>query len=196
MTKEILISTTLFFCINCIYAQQDKKNYQEIGFYYFGELGLHPGVEIDYRINIWENTKTKEKRSLSHQINFRPSIAYYRLTKYTNNFLFTPNFNYQLKLKNNKTQRYLFIEPSLKFGYLRYSYIGEIYETSNTGFEERNFGGGNSFIYGGGLNIGGSIKPNKLDWILACEYLAEVSEDVIVISHINFKIGVRLKINK
>jgi hypothetical protein len=190
MKKELSILILLLLSCGSTYAQRS------IGIHYFGELGLHPGLEIDYGLPILHKNIPKEKRILSRQLDFRPSIAYYHLPKYTHNFLLTPSINYQLRSTNSESQKYLFAEPTIKLGYMRYSYIGEIYESTPDGFEEKNRGGGNAFVFGSGLNLGGSLKPNQVDWIFGVEYLAELSEDGLFINHINFKLGVRHQLIK
>lgn len=194
--KKIILLVLTLFCIKISFGQGKEKLPMVFGIQYFGELGFHPGVEVDYQHNILERKKIKSRRTVLHKINFRPSITYYNLPDYTNNFLVTPNIDYHLRIINNERKSYFFVEPYIKFGYQRYFYKGTTYETTNSGFEERKFSGGNSFVFGGGLSFGGSIKPNKLDWILGLEYLPEISEGALFIHHINFKTGIRYKIQR
>lgn len=194
MKGTLLLFTLSLISLSSILGQKADERQREIGIQYFGELGLHPGIEVDYFFPIGEKTKEKEKRQVAHQLAFRPSIAYYYLPQYSHNFLLTPSINYRLKVTSNESGRYCFAEPYFKFGYLRYAYIGKIYETTDTGFEERKFGGGNAFVFGSGLNFGGSLKLDKWDWLVGCEYLGELSEGALFVNHINFKVGTRLKL--
>ena len=196
MKKTIILLIITLFYIKISFGQEKEKIPIVFGIQYYGELGFHPGVEVDYQHNLFEHKKVKNKRSILQQINFRPSIAYYNLPDYTNNFLVTPNLDYHLRIINNEKKSYFFVEPYIKFGYQRYFFKGTTYETTNSEFEERKLSGGNSFVFGSGLSFGGSIKPNKLDWILGVEYLREISEGALFIHHINFKVGVRYKIQR
>ena len=196
MKKKITLLVISLFCLTMSYGQEKEKQPIVFGIQYFGELGFHPGIEVDYQRSLFEKKKAKNKRNILHQVNFRPSITYYNLPEYANNFLVTPNFDYHLRIINNEKRSYFFVEPYIKFGYQRYFYKGTTYETINNGFEERKLSGGNSFVFGSGLSVGSSIKPNKLDWILGVEYLPEVSEGALFIHHINLKIGIRYKIQK
>ena len=196
MNKNIILAVVALFFIEVTFGQEKVKQPITIGFQYFGELLFNPGLEIDYQFNIFEAIKIKKKRTLKHQLKFRPSITYYHLPNYTNNFIATPNFVYHLRTINNERKRYFFLEPYIKFGYQKYIYIGEVYETSNDGFSERKLRGGNSFVFGGGLSFGGSIKPNRVDWIFGTEYLPEISERALYIHHPVLKAGIRLKIQR
>lgn len=194
LTTIILLISLFGFTTS--FGQEKEKSPIVFGIQYYGELGLNPGIEIDYQHTLFEHKKVHKKRTTVQQIHFRPSITYYHLRNYTNNFLFTPKFAYQLKTVNNKTQRYFYVEPYLKFGYQRYAFIGSVYETANDGFKKKQLAGGNSFVFGGGLNFGGSIKPNKLDWTFGVEYLPEVSKGTRFIHHINLKAGIRFRLGK
>jgi len=172
---------------------QEKTN--EIGISYYGELGLNPGVEIDYGSTLSQWSKEKNKRSVQQQINFRPSLSYYNLPKYTNNYIIASSLNYQFRLVKKDSDKYWYLEPFLKIGYLRYSYIGDIFETDDNGnIQETNFRGGNSFVFGSGLNVGGSLKVDRMDWLIGTEYLPELTDDKLFINHVIFKLGIRRKI--
>lgn len=196
MWKQIIVLTLFLLSIHLVYGQKKSVKENTIGIQYYGELFFHPGIELDYQFNLFNKTKIKKKRSLLHQVNFRPSVAYYRLPFYSNNYSITPNLDYQLKVINIKTSRYFFVEPYIKLGYLRYTYMGEIYASTNTGFEALKRAGGNALVFGGGLNFGLSLKPNRLDSFLGIEYLGERSQGELFINHLNFKVGFRYKIKR
>ena len=195
MKKTIILLIATLFCLEFSFGQGIAKQPLVIGIQYFGELAFNPGVEVDYQHHIFEWKKVKLKRTMLHQINFRPSIAYYQLKGYTDNFLLTPNFDYHFRSSNNKKSSYLFVETYIKFGYQRFFFKGTTYKTTDNEFEEIKFAGGNSFVIGSGISFGGSINPNQLDWIFGTEYLPELS-GALFIHHVNFKIGIRYKILK
>ncbi|MFT5385281.1 MAG: hypothetical protein ACI8VT_003654 [Saprospiraceae bacterium] len=193
---------TILFLLLCLplYGQDSLLTYPKtLGIEYFGELAFHPGVRIDLGIPIWTNTKLKGKknRTFLQQLLLRPKIGYYVLPKYTNNFFVGTDLSLNFRTTNKKKRKYLFFESFIGLGYLRYSYIGTIYEsTASGGFAERKFGGGNSSIVSTGFLIGGSLPAKKLEWILGIEYFLELSEDKLIIQHPTARFGVRAKLEK
>jgi hypothetical protein len=170
-----------------------------LGIEYFGELGFHPGIRIDYGVPLWINTKLqgKKNRSFLQQLNLRPKIGYYYLPKYTNNFFIGTDLALKFKTTNVIKKKHLLFESFLGIGYLRYSYIGTIYEsTASGGFTEKKSGGGNSAILSTGFLVGGSLPGSLLDWIIGVEYFLEFSEDKLIIQHPSARLGVRVKLPK
>lgn len=197
MNIKLFLVLLLIIPFNVVFGQvEDEKKSNNIGINYFGELGFRPGFEVDYGFLFIEKGEAKEnkKRYLSHQFYLRPSVAYYHFAHNSNNFLFSIKFNYQLRLINSTTLRYLSIEPYLKTGYLRKSYIGEIYQTSSQGFEEKKNAGSNAFTLGGGLDFGGYISK-QIDWIFGMDYFIENTEDKLILHRFVAKIGTRIKLN-
>lgn len=192
MKKRI---TTIFFVFHIVIAfgQSPKESNNDIGINYFGELGLRPGVEIDYGLCLWK--KEKEKiRIIKSQLNLRPSLAYYHYSHYSNNILLSMKLNYQVKFVNKTNNKYLFVEPFLRIGYLRYILIGDVYETQNNGFEKGKFRGSNSIVFGGAFDLGGYISK-RFDWLLGFDYYAESTEDKLILHRFAAKIGTRIKLN-
>ena len=188
--KSLILMLLFFFSSQFIIGQN-------IGIGYYGELGLRPGLEIDYGLNLLKkgNPKEDKKRFISHQLNLRPSLAYYRYAHNSNNLLFSANINYQLQWINNSNQRYLFVEPVISAGILRKSYIGEIFQTTGEGFDEKIGAGTTSFTIGGGLNFGGYISK-RLDWFLGMNYFIENTEDKLILHRFVLKLGTRIKLFK
>ena len=102
--------------------------------------------------------------------------------------------NYQVRFINKKTRKYLFIEPFLRIGYLRYFLAGDVFETQNSGFEEVRFRGSNSVIFGGAFDMGGYISK-RFDWIFGFDYFAESTEDKLMLHRSAAKLGTRIKLN-
>jgi len=189
---------TLLFLLQSLllFAQSETlEKPKSVGIHYFGELGFRPGLEVDFGLPILKNKikRAEKKRLLFLQGYLRPSFAYYHYAHFSNNFLLGLKFNYQFKLVNSENYKYLFAEPYLKIGYLRYAFIGEIFDTANGGFEERNFGGANSIVLGAGLDFGGKIT-NRFDWLVGFEYLAESTDDKLLLHRFVFKLGTRIKL--
>lgn len=171
-------------------------NGNNLGVNYFGELGLRPGLEIDYGIQLQQKHKIKEdkKRDLSRFLHIRPSLAYYHFSNNSNNFLLSGKLNYQFRFIKKSNQKYFFVEPYVKIGFQRKSFIGEIYQTSTTGFQEVNAAGSNSFILGNGLDLGGKIN-DRIDWLFGVDYFIELTEDALVLHRFVSKLGTRINLN-
>ena len=195
--KSFLFAIILILQFNVVFGQSEEETkYRNIGVSYFGELGLRPGFELDYGFLLLnkENPKEEKKRFWRHQLYLRPSFAYYYFAHNSNNFLLSAKFNYQLSLVKRSNLHYFSIEPYLKTGYLRKSFIGEVYKTTEDGFEEVKNAGTNSIVFGGGLNFGGYISK-RFDWILGMDYFIELTEDELVLHRFVAKIGTRIKLN-
>lgn len=188
--KSLILILSFIFSFQIVFGQN-------IGVGYYGELGLRPGVEVDYELRLLEKGTQEEnkKRYFSHRLNFRPALAYYWYAHNSNNFLMTANFNYQLRWVNSSNLQYLFAEPFARVGILRKSYIGEIYRTTAEGFDEEIRAGTNSFTLGGGLNLGGYISK-RFDWIMGMDYFIEDTEDGLILHRFVLKLGIRIKIKK
>lgn len=183
--------------MNFVYCQDiSKKDFKNIGINYFGELGLRPGIEIDFGfpLKIKENKKDNKKKYLSHFIYLRPTLAYFHYPHNSNNFQLGFKFNYQFKTVNTFTNRYLNFEPYLKIAYLRKSFIGEIYETVNEDFIEKNNAGTNSYTLGLGLDFGGYLNQ-RIDWLFGVEYFSEFTSDQLILHRFLAKLGIRIKLN-
>lgn len=203
--KKQTITLLLVFSSIFLFGQSPKKVLDgnegkkgkdtSIGINYFGELGLRPGIEVDYGIGLWKKDKETEKRIFTNQFNIRPSLAYYRYANYSDNILLSLKLNYQLRFKKKTNDKYLFVEPSARIGLLRYFLAGDVYETQEGGLKEVNFRGSNSIIFGGGLDIGGYLSQRS-DWLLGFDYFAEGTEDKLTLHRFVLKLGTRIKINK
>lgn len=191
MQMKSLIFIVLFFFSSQFIVGQN------IGIGYYGELGFRPGVQVDYGLSILkkEIPKEEKKRYFSHQLNLRPALAYFRYAHNSNNYLLSANFNYQLQWVNKTNQRYLFVEPVISIGILRKAYIGEIFQTTGDGFDEKIGAGTTSFTVGGGLNLGGYISK-RFDWVLGMDYFIENTEDKLVLHRFVVKLGIRIKFIK
>ncbi len=190
ITTVILIFSSIF-----LFAQSSADSAdRNIGINYFGELGFRPGVEVDYGLNLWKAEKEKKKRLLTKQLNLRPSLAYYHYAHYSNNFLLSLKLNYQFRFENKENDKYLFVEPFVKIGYLRYFFSGKVFTTQNNGFTEEKFRGSNSFIFGGAFDVGGYISK-RFDWLLGFDYYAESTEDKLILHRFVAKLGTRIKFN-
>ncbi len=198
--KQILLVFFLAFSVHFLYGQDSLKTFpRTIGIEYFGELALHPGVKIDYGIPLWINYRLigKKDNLFYQKISARPNIGYYHLPKYTNNYFIGSDLTIQFRMYNPNKDRHFFFESSFGFRYMRYSYIGSIYQTSpNGGFEERNSGGGNAALISSGFTLGGSLPFNNSEWIIGGMYMLEFPEDKIVIQHPVATIGIRLKLKQ
>ena len=181
------------FYIVLAFGQSPKNSIRNIGINYFGELGFRPGVEIDLGFSVWEKEKEKQ-RIIRNQLSFRPSLAFYHYSHYSNNVLLSMKLNYQVRFINKKTRKYLFIEPFLRIGYLRYFLAGDVFETQNSGFKEVRFRGSNSVIFGGAFDMGGYISK-RFDWIFGFDYFAESTEDKLMLHRFAAKLGTRIKLN-
>jgi len=191
---------TIFFFISFLrLSAQDSLglNFKTIGIEYFGELGLHPGIKIDVGIPIWSNDKLLGKRNqiFYQNIIIRPNIGYYHLPKYTNNYFIGLDFSLQFLSQKIDAPKYFFFESYFGVRYLRYNYIGRIYETNTSGgFTEKKSGGGNSMLVASGFMIGGHLPIKNMNWILGAEYFIELSDDKLVIHHPTLRLGIRLGI--
>ncbi len=196
MKNVFLFFVFYFTCFTLVYSQESSaKKEHEFSISYFGELMFSPGIELNYHLKLLDLFSEESDNALAHAIYLRPSLTYYRLTKYTNNYMPSLNLEYQFTLKNDEKGKAFSLAPYAKLGYLRYSYIGEIYESNNKGgFEERRNGGGSAFVFGGGLNLTGSIKRTNLNWLAGTEYFSEVSEDKLFINHVALRLGLKVLI--
>ena len=192
MKKQIAIIFLVFYALFA-FGQSPKESNNDIGINYFGELGLRPGVEIDYGLCLWKKEKEK-KRIIKSQLNLRPSFTYYHYSHYSNNVLLSMKLNYQVKFVNKANSKYLFVEPFVRVGYLRYFLIGDVLETQNNGFKEVKFRGSNSFVLGGAFDIGGYISK-RFDWIFGFDYYTESTEDKLILHRFAVKLGTRIKLN-
>lgn len=189
--KKKRLAIFLILCTTILIGQDSNtETHKSIGVNYFGELGFRPGIEIDYKLNLWKIEK--EKNVFEKQLNLRPSFAYYRYSHYSNNFLISLKLNYQLKFNKKENGKYLFIEPSIRMGYLRYFFIGNVYELNNNEFTKKRFRGSNSFIFGGAFDFGGYLSK-KADWIAGFDYYAEATEDKLILHRFVVKLGTRIK---
>lgn len=195
MDKLILFFIALLH-LNLLSAQTDSpRKLNNIGLSYFGELGFRPGLELDYGYQLSNKGQAKEdqKRHFNFQLHLRPAIAYYRYAHNSNNYLFATKLNYKISLVNNSNLRYLFIEPFARIGYLRKSYLGEKFTTTDQGLESSKFAGTSSIALGGGLNLGGYICKN-LDWIIGLDYFIEKTEDQLILHRFVAIVGTRIKL--
>jgi hypothetical protein len=194
MLKQLL--TVLFiFCTLFLFGQSSEEPKESnIGVNYFGELGFRPGLELDCGLSFWKKAKEGKKRIVSQQLYLRPSFAYYHYSHYSNNLLLSMKLNYQVKFTNKENNKYLFVEPFLRLGYLRYFFIGDVFQTQNNGFEAVNLRGSNSFVFGGAFDVGGYISK-RLDWIFGFDYYAESTEDNLILHRFVAKLGARIKLN-
>ncbi len=186
LTVILIISTILLF------GQSPKD--RDIGINYFGELGIRPGLEVDYGLNFWKKAKKGKRKIITQQLYFRPSFAYYYYPHFSNNLLLSAKLNYRIKFTNNKNHKYLFAEPFVRVGFLRYFLVGEVFESGNNGFTEVNLKGSNSIIFGGAFDVGGYISK-KFDWLLGFDYYAESTEDKLILHRFIAKLGTRIKLN-
>ena len=102
--------------------------------------------------------------------------------------------NYQFRFTNNKRQKYVFVEPFIRLGYLKYFFVGDVFESQGDGFEKVRFRGSDSFIFGGAFDVGGYVSK-RFDWILGFDYLAERTEDKLLLHRFAAKLGTRFKLN-
>ncbi len=191
--------TIFFFIFFCKLSAQDSLgiNFKTIGIEYFGELGLHPGIKVDLGIPVWINNKLvgKRNRIFYQNIIIRPNIGYYHLPKYTNNYFVGFDFSLQFLSQKIDQPKYFFFESYFGFRYMRYSYLGKIYETNGSGgFVEKNSGGGNSLLVASGFMIGGNLPVKNISWIIGVDYFIELTEDELVIHHPTARVGIRLGI--
>lgn len=195
MKKQAITTILIFFTI-LLFGQSPKEvRDRSIGINYFGELGFNPGLEIDYGLNLWKKEKERKRRVIKKQLNLRPSLAYYHYPHYSNNVLFSMKLNYQVKFVNKeKKHKYLFVEPFVRIGYLRYFLAGDVFETQNNGFNEVGFRGSNSIVFGGAFDVGGYLSK-RFDWLLGFDYYAENTEDKLILHRFAAKLGTRIKLN-
>ncbi len=193
--KKLAILTMLLFSVLLLFGQAvNEPKERSIGVNYFGELGFNPGLEIDYGMNLLKKEKERKKRVMVSQLNLRPSIAYYHYSHYSNNVLISMKLNYQVKFVNKENNKYLFIEPFMRIGYLRYFLVGDVFETKNNVLEKVRFAGSNSFVLGGAFDLGGYISK-RYDWLLGFDYYAESTEDRLILHRFAAKLGTRIKLN-
>lgn len=194
LTRAIFVLFLLF--TGLILSGQNTSNHSstDIGINYFGELGFRPGVELDLGINLWQLEKEKRDKKRLLNLKLRPSFAYYHYSHYSNNFLLASKLNYQIKYYNKKKTKYLFLEPFVKIGYLRYFLAGDVFTMNGNDFEKLRFRGSNSLVVGTGLDLGGYLSP-KLDWLFGLDYYAERTEDKLTLHRFVAKLGIRLKLN-
>lgn len=174
-------------------AGVDTLRIKNFGIDFYGELGLHPGLNTDLGISIFEigTANVDKKRSIYHEFYLRPGVAIYRLPEYTNNYYLNTTFNYQLRFQSNKKHQFGYVELYGGLGYLRYSYLGEVFVTNGDVFEEQGSGGGNALMYRTGFVLGGSLPIKSLSWLFGAEYSVEKSEDELSIIHPFSRIGFR-----
>lgn len=189
----------IFFSISFQSLAQDSLSlrFKTIGIEYFGELAFHPGIRVDIGFPLWTNTKLRGKRNqiFFQNIIIRPNIGYYHLPKYTNNYFIGSDISMQFLTQKENSRNHFLFESYFGVRYMRYSYIGTIYETNSSGgFEERSSGGGNSFIINSGFLIGGNLPFEHYEWIVGVEYFIEFSEDKLVVHHPTAKLGIRIGI--
>ena len=194
MKKHQLTILFLFSIIFLFGQSSSDKAAHTIGIAYYRDLGFRRGIAVDFGINLRNTQKEKKSSILERQLNFRPALTYYRYPHFSNNFSAALKLNYQFKFINPKKDRHVFIEPFIKVGYLRYFFAGEVFETTNNGFEEVPFGGSNSLIFGGAFDLGGSLSK-KVDWLVGFDYFAESTEDQLILHRFAIKLGTRIKIN-
>lgn len=188
----------LLLFVNFSMAQEaTTPSNKNLGIYYFGELGLRPGLEIDYGLPLWnkESMKENKKRGASHSLHLRPSAAYYFYSNNSNNFLFASKLNYQLRFVKASNSKYFFLEPFIKIGYLRKSLIGEKFQLSDDGFESVKRAGVNSLVAGSGLDFGGYVSAG-VDWLFGFDYFIERTQDKLILHRFAVKLGLRKKLNK
>lgn len=193
--KKQAITMLLVFSTILLFGQSPKETgSNNIGVNYFGELGFRPGLEIDYGLNLLNKNEEQQKRLFTNQLTVRPSFAYYHYSNYSNNILLSLKLNYQLKFNKQKSNRYIFVEPFGRIGLLRYFLSGDVFETQDNEFTKVKFRGSNSFVFGGGLDLGGYLSK-RFDWLLGFDYYAEKTEDKLTLHRFVLKLGTRIKIN-
>jgi len=193
--KKQALSILLIFSTIILFGQSPIEiREKNIGINYFGELGFRPGVEIDYGFSFWKKDKERKRRIIAQQLYLRPSLAYYHYSHYSNNLLLSMKLNYQIKFTNKENNKYLFVEPFVRVGYLRYFFIGNVFETQNNGFKEVNLRGSNSIVFGGAFDVGGYLSK-RFDWLLGFDYYAENTEDKLLLHRFAAKLGTRIKLN-
>ena len=192
--RQLSLILSLLFLTMMVFGQSGTATQNDIGISYYGELGLRPGIEIDYGIPLSLKRKERKRRMIEKQIKLRPTFAYYHYPHYSNNLLMGVSLNRQLQFIIKKNGKYFFFEHWLKVGYLRYFFTGDVFETDGNGFKEVNFRGSNSFIAGGAFQVGGYISK-KVDWLFGFDYYAEKTEDQLILHRFFAKVGIRIKLN-
>ncbi len=199
INQLIKVVFLLFFSIN-LYGQDSLNiSSKNIGVEYFGELVFHPGIRLDIGFPFWTNKKFQERKnqSIQQQLILRPKIGYYNIYKYTNNFFIGSDLTLQFRTIKPLKKKVFYFESNFGLGYLRYAYIGTIYEsTTNGSFEERNTGGGNALMVSTGFLVGGSLPIKDIEWIAGVEYFFEFSEDKLIIQHPSVRLGFRINLKR
>ena len=196
---KLFVKTIFLFLFSFQLYGQDSLGVhpKTIGIEYFGEFAFHTGLKLDFGIPFWTNSNFpgKKNRTFSQYLGLRPKLGYYNIPKYTNNFFTGLDLTFQFRTTRNIRKTYFYFESYFGGGYLRYSYVGSIYETTaNGGFVERKSGGGNALMVASGFIIGGSLPFEKLEWLLGAEYFVEFSEDKLIIQHPTIRLGVRINL--
>lgn len=193
--RYFLVLVFVMCCYSKVLSQDSLRIFNHsIGIEYYGELGFHFGLKLDYGYVLWVNDQLSapEGRSFYQVLQLRPNINYYLLPKYTNNFLIGSDISFKFLSIHDKKQKYFFIESFLGLKYMRYSYIGRIFERNNNGvFEELNNGGGNALIIDTGILFGIPLSSKKLELVFGMEYFAEFPEDRLIIHHPVARLGFR-----
>lgn len=191
--------TFFLLCLSIQVYSQDSLDirYHTISVEYFGELGLHPGAKIDFGLSLWinRNLNGKKGRIFYQKMILRPNIGYYNIPKYTNNFFLGGDVSLQFITQKSNTRKYFIFESFVGFKYMRYAYIGRVYESNNSGsFTELENAGGYSKLFSSGFLIGGSLPYKSLEWLAGIEYFIEFPEDKLIIYHPTARFGVRIKL--
>ncbi len=193
-----LIFLCIFYIISNISVfgqKEDTQNKSQLGIHYFGELGLRPGIEIDYSYYFFQKKKVFDKKYIIQRLAVAPSFASYFYTKQSSNYLVASKLQYQFCTGSNKKFRYSYAQPYLKLGYLRSFYSVPVIEIQADGnFEEKKWRGTNSLVLGSGIDIGGYINK-KYDWLFGFEYFVERTEDQLYLHRFVGKLGIQLKLN-
>ncbi len=167
-------------------AQETKQRLRSVGIGYYGELGLHPGLQGDITLLIADNSTRRYKW---RKLLFRPSAIYFRRQFYSNNFIIMPQLVSQIGAREIG-ETLLYFEVSGKVGYHRYQYIGDQYISTPTGIQSVKRGGGNGVVYGLGFLLGIKSRSDRY-YSLSMDYLNEKTEDTIRPKLIAIKLGVR-----
>jgi len=168
------------------HAQESPQRLRSIGIGYYGELGLHPGIQADLSIELADNSTRRFKQ---RKLLLRPSLIYFRRQFYSNNYIVMPQLISQISAREFGSHM-LYFEISGKVGYHRFQYIGDQYITTPTGIQTIKRQGGNGMVYGLGFLLGVKSQSTRY-YYLSMDYLTEKGEDSIRPNLIALKLGVR-----
>ena len=169
MNKYLLL--LLCWLLPILLFSQEESTPKNVGVYFYGYLGLMPGIQVDYQLKSW-NIGTKQKTSF----HLRPAIAYNHLLKYSNNFQVLMQGTLEQHFFKPEKDKALNVELKLSLGFQRAIYYGEIYEVNGDSFDESQAAGINGLMLGGGLGLNGNLIKGKLLWHAGIIYLNEISK--------------------